>query len=1210
MKQSRRLVLVIVLVMINLLNIVSIHAEGTSTSFSGLLNDETPFLEFSVTVTQDNSNISIDIQATDGDLDTFLYLVDANGIILAENDDREDGNTDSLITLAKLSSGTYRIVATRYDIEDGDSSGHFELQVNITSPLDETIHYDVSEATLESMGYPALPDVQISDWTIFAFYGADTNLEAAIINDLDEFELAGGSNEHIRVIVLLDRSPDYTDSNGDWSDVRIFDVQQDVTGDHLTAYPPQIDSPAIAELGELNTGDGSSLAEFLVWGLRHYPANHYAVAIGSHGAGWRGLSVDETSGLELDSDYTIITIPQLKVAFDLARQTANVPKFDLLINDACLMSSVEYHTAMAPYFHVSLASPEIVVNPALDMTLLTSTLETLADGDQISDLGKQLVDKYIQTDIYEKNAGSAQYYTNAITNLDQFDPVTASIDTFAKLIIEDPTLYLDTLGRARANTYTYTAFMGENTLVDLGHFMEQVIIAAKDVKLMSAAQDILEALETARIYGNAGENAAKWSYYYNIYFPADSDDFDLRYLAESPLNSWGRMLQTYFNLSTQRVWAVADSVLVYHPPVAPKVRITQVYPAVSSLDNPPIVRMEVEGRRIARANFTVDTQLEDGSTIRLLNTPILTEIVIGNTVNMVNQWRSGVDQSEFSWLPMTLTQVTDGTTSALELLLKSSDVAILEGRYREAGSEEWHDIAVMFSLETGRVVRVINRARGTGALAEIDPGEGAEFQTYRQIVTSNGETKAIEGTIYQWNEQLSWKEVPAPAGTYQLGFLAQSFSGLAGFDSVSVEVEASADDTRGYTSLDLGLTFAYPDEWYAPFDTGSQIVTGSADGAQNIVLSYFNAEQDNPFKIAEDFALRYGLQVDGDAEILEFNGSFAAEFTYSYLLNNQIRYGHGLAFYHSTLNSGTGMVYSAESLDIESRHLLFEAQRNKLSLFDAQAVAQSDTSKWQYRFFLPGIAHPVPLDWINNEVNAEGEWTIFTPPDSTNTSAAISYFESMDETAIFEQLRAELSADTQGTLDYQNEYRHWLIEEYQRGDILGRLYVSTLGAQVFALRFETSNDENALHYIRDIFEPMVDGFAPLSNVQYALGGLDPAMLKAAMGRASLICDQINPNDACYGEGSVVVEAVIDEVETIHFATTGDTAKVPTIKELGVGISETLKNTFDSLSIAVIDAQIPNTDTQDESEAAVRMGVFGGIVISQEVQDSPVETGDQ
>jgi len=42
----------------------------------------------------------------------------------------------------------------------------------------------------------------------------------------------------------------------------------------------------IEDLGETNTGDPKVLSDFILWGAKNYPAEHYLVVVWNHGAGW------------------------------------------------------------------------------------------------------------------------------------------------------------------------------------------------------------------------------------------------------------------------------------------------------------------------------------------------------------------------------------------------------------------------------------------------------------------------------------------------------------------------------------------------------------------------------------------------------------------------------------------------------------------------------------------------------------------------------------------------------------------------------------------------------------------------------------------------------------------------------------------------------------------------------------------------------------
>ena len=68
--------------------------------------------------------VSIYMVATEGDLDTYLILLDPSGNIIIEDDDGY-GGTDSLINELELpETGLYTIIATAFD---DTTSGNYEL---------------------------------------------------------------------------------------------------------------------------------------------------------------------------------------------------------------------------------------------------------------------------------------------------------------------------------------------------------------------------------------------------------------------------------------------------------------------------------------------------------------------------------------------------------------------------------------------------------------------------------------------------------------------------------------------------------------------------------------------------------------------------------------------------------------------------------------------------------------------------------------------------------------------------------------------------------------------------------------------------------------------------------------------------------------------------------------------------------------------------
>ena len=163
-------------------------AQSDTQVVTGSIDDQTPFVEIPLSVPEDNTALTVDIQPLSGDLDTLLYLVDGAGAIVAENDDRERGDYSSLIEFPAAEAGQYTIIATRYGVIDGSSSGEFELVIR-QGNTDETaaLNYDISAEAIAAAGFPQIEPRETADWTVIAYYGGETNLEPGIIKDFQEF---------------------------------------------------------------------------------------------------------------------------------------------------------------------------------------------------------------------------------------------------------------------------------------------------------------------------------------------------------------------------------------------------------------------------------------------------------------------------------------------------------------------------------------------------------------------------------------------------------------------------------------------------------------------------------------------------------------------------------------------------------------------------------------------------------------------------------------------------------------------------------------------------------------------------------------------------------------------------------------------------------------------------------------------------------------
>lgn len=170
------------------------------------------------------------------------------------------------------------------------------------------------------------PAADVRPWTFAVLMNGDNNLEDYVSHDLNELEQTG-SSDGAYVVVEADRIPGYATDDGDWSGARRYLIAGD-------DKPHVVTSPVVEDLGEVDMGDPTVLAEFLAWTIANYPSDHLAVVLWDHGNSWIGVSDDETSNSEMG-----VADGQLHAA--LAPTVAARGPIDLVAFDGCNMATFE-----------------------------------------------------------------------------------------------------------------------------------------------------------------------------------------------------------------------------------------------------------------------------------------------------------------------------------------------------------------------------------------------------------------------------------------------------------------------------------------------------------------------------------------------------------------------------------------------------------------------------------------------------------------------------------------------------------------------------------------------------------------------------------------------------------------------------------------------------------------------------------------------------
>ncbi len=163
--------------------------------------------------------------------------------------------------------------------------------------------------------------------TLLVYMAADNDLESHAIRNLKEMERA--ECEHLNVLVLLDRSENYDETNGNWADTRLFELNHD-DSNSASIISKRLDCPALGLSNdtqtELDMGNLYVLKSFIEFAKENYETHSYALIIWGHGTGWRYDGTQSRAVAIDDKTGTYMNVKDLGIA--LQNQELAVIGFD------------------------------------------------------------------------------------------------------------------------------------------------------------------------------------------------------------------------------------------------------------------------------------------------------------------------------------------------------------------------------------------------------------------------------------------------------------------------------------------------------------------------------------------------------------------------------------------------------------------------------------------------------------------------------------------------------------------------------------------------------------------------------------------------------------------------------------------------------------------------------------------------------------------
>ncbi|MDQ7823339.1 MAG: clostripain-related cysteine peptidase [Candidatus Eremiobacteraeota bacterium] len=133
----------------------------------------------------------------------------------------------------------------------------------------------------------------------------------------------------------------------------------------------KIHSPVLNDLGHVDMSSGKTLADFLTWGIKNYPAKHYIVIFSDHGAGFMGAEEDRGA---------MMSMPAIREALEKVKeQTGKKP--DIIAFDACFMGQAEVANELKDSGKYLIASEEVIGGDGYPYSAILPRIdESIAEG--------------------------------------------------------------------------------------------------------------------------------------------------------------------------------------------------------------------------------------------------------------------------------------------------------------------------------------------------------------------------------------------------------------------------------------------------------------------------------------------------------------------------------------------------------------------------------------------------------------------------------------------------------------------------------------------------------------------------------------------------------------------------------------------------------------------------------------------------------------
>lgn len=395
--------------------------------------------------------------------------------------------------------------------------------INFDNPGANSFKEEIANFTVPVPAPPAAVRAEsraVKEWTVMVFINGKNNLEPFALQDMNEMEMIGTSDQ-VNIVAETGLVSGYGDTP--WTGTRRFLMQKDNDANAIT-------SPVLQDLGKVDMGDYRSVIEFVNWAKAAYPAKKYMLVIWNHGSGWdknvragltRGISYDDETGNH-------ISTPQLGVILK------SVGGVDVYGSDACLMQMAEVAYELKDNVSYIVGSEE--TEPG-DGYAYNSLLGPLAANPAMTpeELGRLAVDAYAD---YYQQAGEGS--TQSLLRTDALPQFLTLMNTFASAMMAANEKALVKKAASGAQSFA----VSDNR--DIWHFADLVAGSTRKAAVKNAAAALKNYITGTLIVRNRTvtsgyENARGIA----AYMPGYGFNADYNELAWAKASQWDEFINWY-----------------------------------------------------------------------------------------------------------------------------------------------------------------------------------------------------------------------------------------------------------------------------------------------------------------------------------------------------------------------------------------------------------------------------------------------------------------------------------------------------------------------------------------------------------------------------------------------------------------------------------------------------------------------------------------